>query len=194
MAEEQTKKDVEAKGEEVKSEKKAEVVSDTPEKKPIVRKTFTGRRKGRRGFERPKSEFDQKIISLRRVTRVMAGGRRFSFSVAMVIGDKKGRVGLGTGKAADTTLAIGKAFNRAKKNLFKVNVTQATSIPYEIKIKFSSARIKLMPNQSKGIIAGSAVRDVLNLAGLHNVTGKILSRSKNKLNIAKATLNALKEL
>ncbi len=145
-------------------------------------------------FDRPKPEFDQKIIDIRRVTRVVAGGRRFSFSVALIAGDKKGAIGLGLGKAGDTALAINKALRNAKKNMVKVNLTKTMSIPHEISAKFSSSQIKLMPNKGRGLVAGSAVRDIIKLAGMKDITGKILSGSKNKLNNAKAVMLALSSI
>lgn len=150
---------------------------------------------GRRpNFERAKPEFDQKIIAIRRVTRVVSGGRRMSFSVAMVIGDRKGMIGLGTGKAIDTSLAIGKALKSAKKNMLKLKLTKTDSLPYDIEAKFSSAKIMLMPNRGKGMIAGSAIRDILLLAGVKDVTSKIRSGSKNKLNIARATMKSFEQI
>src|SRR3989338_6715260 len=144
-----------------------------------------------RSFGRPKPEFDQKIINIRRVTRVVAGGRRFSFSVAIVIGDKKGSVGLGLGKAGDTSLAINKSLRNAKKNMVKLKLTKTMSIPFEMKAKFGSALVSLMPNKGRGLVAGSVVRDIVKLAGMRDITGKILSKSKNKLNNAKAVMTAL---
>ena len=145
-------------------------------------------------FDRPKPEFDQKIIDIRRVTRVVAGGRRFSFSVALIAGDKKGAIGLGLGKAGDTALAINKALRNAKKNMIKLSLTKTMSIPHEISAKFSSSQIKLMPNKGRGLVAGSAVRDIIKLAGMKDITGKILSGSKNKLNNAKAVMLALSSI
>ena len=147
----------------------------------------------RRGsfFGRPKPEFDQKILNIRRVTRVVAGGRRFSFSVALVAGDKKGSVGLGLGKAGDTALAINKAVRNAKKNMIKLNLTKTMSLPHELSAKFSSSKIILMPNKGRGLVAGSVIRDIVKLSGMKDVTGKILSNSKNKLNNAKAVMKAL---
>ena len=142
-------------------------------------------------FQRPKPEFDQKILDIRRVTRVVAGGRRFSFSVALVAGDKKGSVGLGLGKAGDTSLAINKALRNAKKNMVKLKLTKTMSIPFELKAKYSSAKVVLMPNKGRGLVAGSVVRDIVNLAGVKDITGKILSGTKNKLNNAKAVMVAL---
>ncbi len=151
---------------------------------------------GRRGssFNRVKPEFDQKILNIRRVTRVVAGGRRFSFSVALVAGDKKGSVGLGLGKAGDTALAINKALRNAKKNMVKLNLTKSMSIPHELSAKFSSSYVVLMPNKGRGLVAGSVVRDIVKLSGMKDVTGKIFSNSKNKLNNAKAVIKALSQI
>lgn len=145
-------------------------------------------------FSRPKPEFDQKIISIRRVTRVVAGGRRFSFSVALVAGDKKGSVGLGLGKAGDTSLAINKALRNAKKNMIKLKLTKTSSIPHEISSKFSSSEVVLMPNRGRGLVAGTVLRDIAKLAGLRDITGKVHSGTKNKLNNAKAVIAALSQI
>ncbi|HWA32415.1 MAG TPA: 30S ribosomal protein S5 [Candidatus Paceibacterota bacterium] len=147
-----------------------------------------------KSFARPKPEFDQKIIDIRRVTRVVAGGRRFSFSVALVAGDRKGSVGLGLGKAGDTSLAINKALRAAKKNMLKVKLTKALSIPHEVSAKFSSSRVVLMPNKGRGLVAGSVVRDILKLGGVRDVTGKIRGATKNKLNNAKSVMEALAQI
>lgn len=144
--------------------------------------------------ERVKPEYDQKILNIRRVARVATGGRRFQFSVAMVVGNRKGSVGVGTGKAGDTSLAIDKAVRAAKKNLIKVPTTKTLSIPHDVKVKYSSARVFIQPAPGRGLSAGSAVRDVLDLAGVKDVNGKIFSGSKNKLNIARATIKALSSL
>jgi len=148
----------------------------------------------KRTFERVKPEFEQKIIDIRRVTRVVSGGRRFSFSVAIIAGDRKGKVGVGIGKASDTALAIEKAFRDAKKNMIKLNLTKDMSIPHEIEAKLGSARVIIMPAKGRGLVAGSSVRIALDLAGVKDVGAKVLSRSKNKLNIARATMKALKVL
>ncbi len=153
-----------------------------------------GPRPGGKGGPRDpkvKPEFDQKLISIRRVTRVASGGRRFSFSVAMVAGNRKGSVGVGTGKAGDTSLAIEKAFRSAKKNMIRLNLTKTSSIPHDVEIKYSSARIKMWPAAGKGLVAGSSVRHVLELAGVKDISAKILSGSKNHLNIARAAILAL---
>jgi small subunit ribosomal protein S5 len=109
----------------------------------------------------------------------------------MVIGDKKGRVGVGVGKASDTALAIGKSVSKAKKNLIKLKLTDNMSIPYETQAKYTSSVVMLYPLKGKGLVAGSSVRTVLELAGINEVGGKILSRSKNQLNNAMAALEAL---
>ena len=153
-----------------------------------------GRRDGRGRTERPPQEFEQKILSIRRVTRVVAGGRRFSFSVTIAIGDRKGRVGVGLGKAGDTALAIEKAIRDAKNNMLRVSTTKTMSIPHKVASKYCAARVTIQPAPGKGLVAGSAVRNVLQLAGLTNINAKILSKSKNRLNNAKATLDALSQL
>ncbi|HCC05138.1 TPA: 30S ribosomal protein S5 [Patescibacteria group bacterium] len=154
-----------------------------------------GDRRARR-VRRPRvrSEFDNKILGIRRVTRVVAGGRRFSFSVTMVIGNGAGQVGVGIGKASDTALAIEKATRDAKKHLITVPLTDDLSIPHEVRAKYDAAQVLLIPTPGKGFKAGSAVRTVLELAGVKHVTAKILSRSKNHLNNARATVVALKKL
>lgn len=150
-----------------------------------------GPRPRRGGFERQKPEFDQKMIDIRRVARVVAGGRRFSFSVALVIGDRKGSVGVGLGKAADTSLAIEKAMKHARKNMITLSLTKKMSIPHELSAKYSSASVFMLPNHGKGLVAGSSVRNVLDLAGVKDVSAKVLSGSKNRLNNARAALKAL---
>lgn len=151
-------------------------------------------RRGGRRDDRARQEYEQKIISIRRVTRVMAGGRRFSFSVAMVIGDKKGKVGVGIGKAGDTQLAIEKAMRDAKKNLLTIQMDKNQHIPHDVHVKYASSEVMIMPAPGRGLVAGSSVRTVLELGGVKDVTAKIFSRSKNKLNNAKAAIEALKQL
>lgn len=155
-----------------------------------------GSRRPRRGGrpERVRPEFDQKIVSIRRVTRVMAGGRRFSFSVSMVIGDKKGKVGVGIGKAGDTQLAIEKAVRDAKKHMITVPMDKFNRIPHDVHVKYASSEVMIMPAPGRGLVAGSSVRTVLEHAGVKDVTAKLFSRSKNKLNNARAAVEALKQL
>ncbi|HYE23527.1 MAG TPA: 30S ribosomal protein S5 [Candidatus Paceibacterota bacterium] len=153
-----------------------------------------GRRPQRDRAPRERSEFDQATIDVRRVARVMAGGRRFSFSVTVVIGDRKGRVGVGLGKGADTALAIDKAVRDAKRHLITVPLTKDGSIPHDVMIKYASSTVSIIPSPGRGLVAGSAMRTVLEYAGVTNVIAKILTRTKNKLTIARATVNALKTL
>ncbi|QQG38167.1 MAG: 30S ribosomal protein S5 [Candidatus Kaiserbacteria bacterium] len=150
----------------------------------------------RRGGPRDerRSEFAQKLIGIRRVARVMAGGRRFNFSAALVLGDKKGRVGVGLGKAADTQLAIEKATRSAKRHMLTLNLTKTRSIPHNIGAKFTASRVEIRPSPGRGLVAGSSVRTVLELGGVTDVTAKILSRSHNPVNNARAALAALKEI
>lgn len=149
---------------------------------------------GRPRPERAKPEYDQKSIDVRRVARVVAGGRRFSFSVAMIIGDRKGKVGVGTGKAGDISMAMDKAAKDAKKHMITIKLTKTNSIAHEVSAKASSATVEIMPAPSRGLVAGSAVRNALELAGITDVTAKIRSGSKNKLNMARATIKALSSL
>lgn len=169
-------------------------VPASPSARPEQRRNPRRQRRTGRREERARPEFDQKIISIRRVTRVMAGGRRFSFSVSMVAGNKKGRVGVGIGKATDTQLAIEKAFRNARKNMIDVPMNAEQHLPHDTTIKYASSVVMVMPAPGRGIVAGSSVRTVLELAGVRDVTAKLLSRSKNKLNNARATIKALESL
>lgn len=158
-----------------------------------------GDRRGPRGPRRDRgeerrSEFAQKMLGIRRVARVMAGGRRFNFSVCMVLGDKRGRVGVGLGKAADTQLAIDKASRAAKKNMITVDLTKSSSIKHNISAKFAASTVEIRPSPGRGLVAGSAVRTVLELAGVTDVTAKVLSRSHNPINNARAAIEALKQV
>jgi small subunit ribosomal protein S5 len=153
-----------------------------------------GRGPRRERAPRERSEFDQATIDVRRVARVMAGGRRFSFSVTVVIGDKKGRVGVGLGKGADTALAIDKAVRDAKKHMITVALTPDNSIAHDVSVKYASSTISIIPSPGRGLVAGSAMRTVLEYAGVTNVVCKILTRTKNKLTIARATVAALKSV
>ncbi len=149
---------------------------------------------GRPRPERAKPEYEQKSIEVRRVARVVAGGRRFSFSVAMIIGDRKGKVGVGTGKAGDISMAMDKAAKDAKKHMITIKLTKTNSIPHQVEAKSSSGIVEIMPAPHRGLVAGSAVRNTLELAGITDVSAKIRSGSKNKLNIARATIKALSML
>lgn len=141
--------------------------------------------------KKEKPEFEQKLLDLARVTRVVKGGRRFRFRATLVIGNRKGRVGVGVGKGADVTDAIKKAFDDGKKNMINVDVKKNT-IAHDIFIKSGSAKIMLKPApEGRGIVAGGAVRAVIDLAGIKDIISKSLGTA-NKLNVARATIVALR--
>ena len=141
-----------------------------------------------------KTEYEQKLLDVARVVRVMAGGRRFRFRAVVVVGNRKGKVGVGVAKGQDVSLAVEKAAADAKKHFIKIPLIEGT-IPHIIEAKFSSAKVLLKPGiKGRGIVAGGAVRMVCDLAGIENISGKILGKTKNKLNNARATIKALQEL
>jgi small subunit ribosomal protein S5 len=161
----------------------------------------SGKGRGGKGFgfrkggdrNEKKEEFDQKILEIARVTRVMAGGKRMRFRACVVIGDKKGKVGIGVGKGADVTLAVNKAVNRAKKEIIDVPIVKDT-IPHEIYNKFCAAKIIFKPAAAgRGVKAGGVVRVILEMAGVKNITSKALG-SGNKIANASCTIEALKKL
>lgn len=142
---------------------------------------------------REKPEFEQKMLDLARVTRVVKGGRRFRFRATLVIGDRKGRVGVGVSKGADVASAIQKAFNDAKKNMITVSLT-GTTIAHDVAAKLGSAKVLLKPaQQGRGVIAGGAVRAVVDLVGITDIVSKSLG-SSNPLNVARVTIKALETL
>lgn len=148
----------------------------------------------RRVFEKKKEEFESKLLDLARVTRVTAGGRRLRFRAAMVIGDKKGRVGFGIAKGKDVAQAVEKATRKAKKNLITVPI-EGETIPHPVEAKFGAARIMLKPQRKgRGLVAGGTIRVICTLAGIKNISSKIIGRTGSKINNAKATIKALKEL
>lgn len=151
------------------------------------------KKSGKRNMRREKPEFDQKLLDLARVTRVVKGGRRFRFRATLVIGDRKGRVGVGVAKGADVSDSIQKAFNDAKKSMITVKLSENT-IPHDVEMKKGSAKVLLKPaSKGRGVIAGGAVRAVVDLAGIKDIVSKSLGTS-NKLNVARATIEALKSL
>ena len=140
-----------------------------------------------------KDEFDQRILDIARVTRVMAGGKRMRFRACVAVGDKKGKVGIGLGKGADVSIAVSKAVDSAKKNMINVQIINKT-IAHEVRCKFGAAKLLFKPARlGRGVIAGGIVRVILELTGIHNVTSKILGTS-NKVSNAKCTIEALKKL
>ncbi len=150
-------------------------------------------RPGKKPLPKEVKEFEEEVIQVDRVTRVVKGGRRLRFRATVVIGDKKGTVGYGIGKATEVQQAIQKAVAKAKKRLIKVPVYNGT-IPHMIQVKFKASEVMMKPASiGTGIIAGGAVRQILELAGVHNILSKSLG-SNNKINTAKATYEALTKL
>lgn len=148
-------------------------------------------RRGKGRSPKPQKEFDEVLLEVRRVTRVTTGGRQLSFRAIMLIGNKKGRIGLGVAKGSDVSIAVQKATREAYKNIITAPITNTASVPYEITHKYKSAIVKLIPASSgTGLKAWSSVRRVLELAGYTNILSKIMG-TNNKLNNAVATLQAL---
>lgn len=144
-------------------------------------------------FKREKPEYDQKLLDLARVTRVVKGGRRFRFRATLVIGNRKGKVGVGVGKGPDVAEAIRKAYSDGQKNLIVAPIKKNT-IAHDVDYKLGSAKVMLKPaREGRGIVAGGAVRAVVDLAGIKDIVSKSLG-SSNKLNVARATIEALRTL
>ena len=159
--------------------------TNQPEYNPRENRNRMGGRGGRGGgrkFGGPreaKSEFEQKVLDIARVTRVTKGGKRFSFRATVVIGDGKSRVGVGIGKGHDVAQSMQKAFNKAKKSLITVQTINGT-IPYQVESKYNSAVVLLKPAKG-GVKAGGPVRVVAKLAGIKALTGKLIERTNNKI-------------
>mgnify|MGYP003731883579 CR=1 FL=1 len=150
-------------------------------------------RRRRRPQQREQREFEQKILELTRVTRVTKGGKRMRFRTCLLIGDRKGRVGVGVAKGADVQISIEKAYRQAKKNVITVPMAKE-SIPYDVSAKFGAAKVIIKPApKGTGLKSGGAVRMVLTLAGVPNAVSKILG-TNNKINNAKAAFKALSQL
>lgn len=144
-------------------------------------------------FKAQPKEFEEKVISIDRVARVVKGGRRFRFRATVVIGDGKGRVGLGIGKGGEVMTSIAKAVARARRNMITIPLKNGT-IPHEITVRFSGAQVMLKPaSAGTGVIAGGAVRSVVEVAGIHDLLTKSFG-STNKVNNAYATIMALSQL
>ncbi len=139
-------------------------------------------------------EFEEQVINISRVTKVVKGGRRFRFSALVAVGDKKGRVGIGLGKSNEVPEAIKKAIQKAKKNLIEVPITEDGTIPHPIEIKKGSGRVLLKPARpGTGIIAGNTARSILEVCGINNIVAKSIG-SNNMHNLSHALLKALASL
>jgi small subunit ribosomal protein S5 len=147
----------------------------------------------RGSFQQEETEFEDRVIHINRCAKVVKGGRRFSFAAIVVVGDRKGQVGVGLGKAGEVPEAIKKAGKQAKKNLIKVPL-EGTSIPHEILGHFGASRVLMKPApEGTGIIASSSVRAILEVAGIKNILTKSIRRD-NPHNVVRATLEGLKNL
>lgn len=144
--------------------------------------------------KKKEKEFGEDVLEIRRVTRVMAGGKRFSFRATVIVGNRQGKVGVGMGKGKDVADSIGKAKADAKKNMIEFKLEDGRTIPHDIEIKSGAAKVLLKPTQKgHGLIAGGPVRSVLDLAGIKDISAKMLGSTSNKLNNARATVKALKQ-
>ena len=149
-------------------------------------------RRPRKNFDKPKTDLEDKVIAINRVTKVVKGGRQFRFAATVVVGNRKGKVGIGLGKAKEMPDAVKKATQAASKNLINVELIDNRTISHEIIVKEGAVRVMLKPAaEGTGVKAGGPVRGVLELAGVKDVLSKSLG-SSTKVNMARATLNALK--
>ena len=186
--------------------KEQKTVKKAPFKKPAGAATASAagagqerKRTDKRGPRRPdqrrerQDDFEQRIVDLARVTRVMAGGKRMRFRACVAIGDRKGKVAVGLAKGADVTMAIAKAVTNAKKELIDVPFVNDT-IPHQVMCKVGAAEVLIKPAaKGRGVIAGGAARIILELAGVRNITSKILG-TNNKINVSRCTIEALRQL
>lgn len=170
-------------------EEKVEKVTETKE----VKKDFKRNNRDRKFIKEDKKKLlDEAIISIDRVTKVTKGGRHFRFSATVAVGNRKGLVGIGNGKANEVPVAINKAIQSANKNVIKITLIDNRTIPYEAIGTCSRAKVLLKPSkEGTGVIAGGAVRAVVELAGVKDIVSKSLG-TNTKVNVAKATLEALK--
>lgn len=143
---------------------------------------------------KPKSEFESQVLDLARVTKVTGGGKRLRFRAVVAVGNKKGKIGLAVAKGRDVQQAVEKSTRLAHRHILVVPVVENT-IPHEVEAKFGPARVLLKPQgKGLGLVAGGVVRVICHLAGIKDISSKLISRSRNKLNIAQATIAALEKL
>ena len=142
-----------------------------------------------------KSEYKERVVEVRRVTRVVAGGKRFSFRATVAVGDYRGRVGLGVAKGLDFASAVMKAQRKAEQNVIKVDLLENRTVPYMLEAKYDAAQVRIKPaSKGHGLIAGGSLRTILELAGVRDVSAKIVGRTKNKIANARAGIEALKSI
>ncbi len=164
---------------------------DSSLRSECVKNYMSFKGKGKPKFKKEKPEFDQQIVDLARVTRVTKGGKQLSFRALVVIGNRKGKVGYGVDKGKDVQIAVEKAVNQAKKNLINIPILKET-IPHRTEGKYKAGKVMIKPApRGSGIIAGGAVRIVLELGGVPNASAKIMGKTGNKMNNVKATFVAL---
>ncbi len=140
-------------------------------------------------------EFESEVLEINRVERMASGGRRLRFRALVIAGDKKGRVGAGLAKGTDVQQAIEKATKRAQREMIKIPITKEGTISHEVKAKYGAATVLLKPqSEGRGLVAGGTLRTICNMAGIENISGKLLGNTRNKLNNSRATLKALQQL
>ena len=174
------------------------VVAETAEKTTAKKAKFNKNDKKARGNRPARKEkenrFEERVVSINKVCKTVKGGRKLRFSALVVVGDKKGYVGFGTGKAAEVPDAIKKALEAARKNLYKVPMIKGDTIPHEIYGEFGSSKVFMKPAQEgAGIVAGGPVRAVLELAGVRNIYSKVYG-SRAPINIVRATINGIENM
>lgn len=139
-----------------------------------------------------KSEYKEEMVEVKRVSRVIAGGKRFSFRVALAVGDERGKVGFGVAKGLDVASAISKARRNAERNIIKVNLADNRTIPFMIDEKYGAAKVRVKPaKKDHGLIAGGVVRTILKLVGVKDASVKITGTTKNKIANARAAIKVL---
>ena len=151
------------------------------------------KKKGKKGSKKRK-RLPSELLGLTRVDRMTSGGRRLRFRAVMAVGDKNGKIGLGVGKAKTVRDAIFKAKRVAKKNMVRIPLTDEKTIKFPVEGEFNSSHVLLKPKKTGSLVAGGAVRVVCDLLGIERISAKIISRSRNPLNVAKATLTGLEKL